>query len=100
MSAESRPHQPWPLDGERVASFCVFVAVLYMAYLTLRPVLLVVVLAAALASMSFGVFEWTTRRLRGRRRAAAVLVVLTLTLVLVGTLVAFAAIVIGRLVSE
>jgi predicted PurR-regulated permease PerM len=51
---------------------------LYFAFLTTRPVLAAIVLAAALASLAIRLFKWLCRRLHGRRRLAAVVSVLVL----------------------
>jgi len=59
---------------------------IYFAYLTTRPVLVAIVLAAALASLATRFFAWVVRRLHGRRRLAALLSVL---LLFVGVLAPF-----------
>ena len=77
-----------------------FLLLLYVAYLTVRPVLLSIVLAAAVASLASPFNRWLARRLRGRRRLASALsVVLVFLCVLVpfGLLVTL---VVERLVSE
>jgi predicted PurR-regulated permease PerM len=90
----------WPPETERVASVAVLVAVVYLAYRTLRPVLVVVVLAAALASLTAPLFDWTVRRLRGRRRLASALLVTALLLAVIGTLATVTVAIAGRLVGE
>jgi predicted PurR-regulated permease PerM len=73
---------------------------IYFAYLTTRPVLLAIVIAAAVASLATRFFAWMVRRLRGRRRLAAGLSVL---LLFVGVLAPFGflgTIVVQRLVVE
>lgn len=92
--------QSWFPGGERVASWLVLFTVLYLAYRTLRPVLLVVVLAAALVSLTSRMFEWLVERVRGRRRLASALMVFTLLVAVLGSLVFLGAVVLTRVVSE
>jgi predicted PurR-regulated permease PerM len=100
MTNESGATKPWHSDSERVASFVVLVGVIYLAYLTLRPVLLVVVLAGALATLTSRWFGWMVRRLRGRRRLAAVVLVVALVVGIAGLLITASVVIIARLVSE
>jgi predicted PurR-regulated permease PerM len=100
MTTEAPDSRAWRPDGERIASFVVMVTVLYFAYVTLRPVLVVVVLAAALASLTAGSFAWTVRRLRGRRRLAAMLMVLLLLGGVLGSFTVFAVSLLRRLVGQ
>jgi predicted PurR-regulated permease PerM len=92
--------QSWFPGGERVASWLVLFTVLYLAYRTLRPVLLVVVLAAALVSLTSRMFEWLVQRFRGRRRLASALMVFTLLVAVLGSLVLLGAVVLTRVISE
>ncbi|MBI5536501.1 MAG: AI-2E family transporter [Deltaproteobacteria bacterium] len=98
-NATSPPRSSLTIAG----SVLIFIAVLlliYFAYLTTRPVLLALVLAAAVASLASRLFAWMVRRLRGRRRVAALLSVLTLS---VGVFVPFGllgAVGVQRLVVE
>jgi predicted PurR-regulated permease PerM len=100
MKDETLQSQSWFPGGERVASLLVLFTVLYLAYRTLRPVLLVVVLAAALVSLTSRMFEWLVQRLRGRRRLASALMVFTLVVAVIGSLVFLGAVVLTRLISE
>jgi predicted PurR-regulated permease PerM len=96
--------QPAPRSFLTIAGGAlVFIAVLlliYFAYLTTRPVLLAIVLAAAAASLATPLFTWMVRRLRGRRRLAAVLSVLVLFVGMVGPLGFLGSVVVRRLVLE
>ncbi|MGZ3429358.1 MAG: hypothetical protein ACXVCV_22055, partial [Polyangia bacterium] len=59
----------------RVALMLAVLLLLYIAYLTVRPVLVSILLAAALASLVAPLFRWVIRRLHGRRRLASFCVV-------------------------
>src|SRR2546428_2978542 len=63
--------RPWFPGGERVAFFVGLLAALWAAYRTARPVLGAVVLAAAIASLSYPLYRVLARALR-RQRVAAV----------------------------
>jgi predicted PurR-regulated permease PerM len=79
---------------------CAGLALAYAAYLTVRPLLVAVLLGAAIASLAGGLFRWLVKRLRGRRRLAAALAV---AILFVGVLAPFALItglVVERLISE
>ena len=86
----NRNDQPTPRSFLSIAGdVLILIAVLlliYFAYLTTRPVLVAIVLAAALASLATRFFAWVVRRLHGRRRLAALLSVL---LLFVGVLASF-----------
>jgi len=86
----NRTDQPTPRSFLSIAGdVLILLAVLlliYFAYLTTRPVLVAIVLAAALASLAARFFAWMVRRLHGRRRLAALLSVL---LLFVGVLAPF-----------
>lgn len=103
MSADTADRTPprslLPLAGSALV-FVALLLLLYVAFLTTRPVLAAIVLAAALASLAYRLFDWTTRRLHGRRRLAALLSVF---LLFVGVLAPFGwlgTLVIQRLVVE
>jgi predicted PurR-regulated permease PerM len=97
---EEREERPWFPGGERVASFLGLLLILYAAYRLVRPVLLVLLIAAAIASLTHGwylrVAWWLGRR---RRLGAAVMVVLLLLGVL-GPLATAAVLAGERLVVE
>src|SRR6185312_5866024 len=86
----NRTDQPTPRSFLSIAGdVLILIAVLlliYFAYLTTRPVLVAIVLAAALASLATRFFAWVVRRLHGRRRLAAFVSVL---LLFVGVLAPF-----------
>src|SRR5690349_3688443 len=63
--------RPWFPGGERVAGFVGLLAALYAAWLTVRPVVGALVLAAAIASLSYPMYRGLGRILRRRRVAAA-----------------------------
>ena len=67
----NRTDQPTPRSFLSIAGdVLILLAVLlliYFAYLTTRPVLVAIVLAAALASLAARFFAWMVRRLHGRR---------------------------------
>ena len=92
--------RPWFPGGERVAFFLLLVATLYGAYLTIRPVLLAVVLAASVASLSFPLYERIARGLGNRRRLAAALSVGAVLVGAFGSISLFGALVVQRLVFE
>jgi predicted PurR-regulated permease PerM len=96
--------QPTPRSFLTIAGdVLIFIAVLlliYFAYLTTRPVLVAILLAAAVASLATRFFAWMVRRLRGRRRLAALVSVL---LLFVGVFAPFGflgTVVVRRLVVE
>lgn len=90
----------WFPGGARVALFVALLGVLYAAYLVLRPVILIVVFAAAIASLTVGMHRWVVRRLRGRQRLAAALTVLVLLLGVFGPLATLGTFAVARLVGE
>lgn len=75
--AERAPRSVLSIAGD-VLVFLGVLLLLYFAFLTTRPVLLAILLAAALASLAVRPFAWLCRRLHGRRRLAALLSVLLL----------------------
>ncbi len=93
------PRSLVPTGGQIVTVLAVLL-LLYVAYLTVRPVLVSILLAAALASLVAPLFHWLLRRLHGRRRMASLCVVgLTFGGILV-PIVLLATIVIQRLITE
>ena len=101
MDTGSNPTQRSVLAiAGNVLVFLGVLLLLYFTFLTTRPVLIALVLAAALASLATRFFAWMVRRLRGRRRLAAGLSVLVL---FVGVLAPFGflgTVVVRRLVYE
>jgi predicted PurR-regulated permease PerM len=79
---------------------CAMLALVYAAYLTVRPVLIAVLLAAAIASLFGRTFHWLVARLRGRRRLAAALAVLLIFLLVLVPATLITALIVERLVSE
>jgi predicted PurR-regulated permease PerM len=79
---------------------CALLALAYAAYLTVRPVLIAILLAAAISSLAAGFFRWLVVRLRGRRRLAAAVAVAVLFLGVLAPFAVITALVIERLVSE
>jgi predicted PurR-regulated permease PerM len=73
---------------------------LYVAYLTVRPVLLSVLLAGALASLVAPIFRWMLRLLRGRRRLAGALAVVVTFIGILAPLGLLVTIATQRLVAE
>lgn len=73
---------------------------LYVAYLTVRPVLVSIVLAAAVASLSSPFNRWIVRRLHGRRRLGSFVSVIVVFLCVFVPFGLLATLVIQRLVSE
>ena len=99
-SSDATPPRSLFATAGRVVMLLAFLFLLYVAYLTVRPVLVAVVLAAALATLVAPLFRWVMRRLRGRRRLASLCVVV---LVFVGGLApaaVLATVVVQRLVAE
>ena len=78
MSSEAEsPRSMVSIAGD-VLVFIAVLLLLYFAFLTTRPVLVALLLAAALSSLAVRLFGWIVRRLHGRRRLAALLSVLIL----------------------
>jgi predicted PurR-regulated permease PerM len=75
--AETPPRSMVSIAGD-VLVFIAVLLLLYFAFLTTRPVLVALLLAAALSSLAVRLFRWIVRRLHGRRRLAALLSVLVL----------------------
>lgn len=73
---------------------------LYIAYLTVRPVLVSLLVAAALASLMARLFGWVLRRLHGRRQLASLCVVALTFVGILAPLGLLAALVTQRLISE
>ncbi len=73
---------------------------LYIAYLTVRPVLVSIVIAAALASLVSPLFRWLLRRLRGRRRLASLSAVVVTFVGVLAPLAIVATVVAQRLIAE
>ena len=97
---EPRPPLSSVATAGRIVMMLALLLLLYVAYLTVRPVLVSLLLAAALASLVAPVFRWAIRRFHGRRRLASACVV---ALVFVGILApvgALAAFATERLIAE
>lgn len=96
--------QPTPRSFLSIAGdVLILIAVLlliYFAYLTTRPVLVAIVLAAALASLATRFFAWMVRRLHGRRRTASLLSVLLLFVGVLAPVGFLGTVVVQRLVIE
>lgn len=73
---------------------------LYVAYLTVRPVLVSILLAAALASLVAPLFRWVLRRLRGRRKLASLCVVVMTFVGILAPMGFLATVVTQRLIVE
>lgn len=99
-SATAIKSSSWFPGGERAAFVVGFALALYGAYVTVRPVLLIIVLAAAIASLAFGLFRRIARRLGGRRKLAAVVTVFALFLGIFVPLGTLAGVLIQRAVVE
>lgn len=101
MSTDVQPApRPFLAIAGDVLVLLAVLLLIYFAYLTTKPVLLAIVVAAAVASLGTRFFAWMVRRLRGRRRLAAVLSVL---LLFVGVFAPFGflgTVVVQRLVVE
>jgi predicted PurR-regulated permease PerM len=95
--APSRPFFP---GGDRIAFFVGFAASLYFAWLTVRPLMMSVVLAAAVASLSHRIYVRVRDRLGGRERLGALLTVLVILFCLVTPLATVGVFTAGRLVDE
>lgn len=102
MSTESTtpPSRISFLNGERIVIGLFLAFTLYLAYKTVRPVLVVVLLAAAIASLAHPVYKRVARWLGGRKRLAAGLTVLALFVCVLGPLSTLATLVIQRIVIE
>jgi predicted PurR-regulated permease PerM len=69
------PQSLVPPTGRLLVTVAILV-LLYVAYLTVRPVLVSILLAAALASLVAPIFRWMLRRFHGRRRLASICAVI------------------------
>lgn len=98
-SASRAPRSVLSIAGD-VLVFIAVLLLLYFAFLTTRPVLVAIVLAAALASLAIRPYEWLVRRLRGRRRLAALVTVFVLLTGVLAPLGLVGGVVIKRLVVE
>ena len=100
----SAPASRAPRSALSIAGYAlVFIGVLillYFAFLTTRPVLVAIVLAAAMASLALRPYEWMVRRLRGRRRLAALATVFLLLTGVLAPVGFVGALVVQRLVVE
>lgn len=92
--------RPWFPGGERVASFLGLCAILYAAYRTIRPVLLVLLVAAAAATLTSGLYRRIGAALHGRAKLAAALTVILLLLCVLVPLSTVGALAAERLVVE
>ena len=92
-ASTSGPPRSFVAIAARVVMMLGVLLLLYVAYLTLRPVLVTLLVAAALASLVAPLFRWVMRRFHGRRRLASVCVVALVFLGIlapIGTLATFA----------
>jgi predicted PurR-regulated permease PerM len=97
--AEGAPRSVLSIAGD-VLVFIAVLLLLYFAFLTTRPVLAAIVLAAALSTLAVRPFEWMVRRLRGRRRLASLATVLLLFLGVFAPLGVLGTVVVQGLVYE
>jgi predicted PurR-regulated permease PerM len=67
----------------RIALLVPAIIILYYVFQIFRPFLVSVILAAILVSLAYPAFEWTCRRLKGRRGWAALITCLWLTLLII-----------------
>lgn len=91
--------RPW-LTTNRLAMIGACVLTLYLTFITVRDLLGVLLIAAALSSLLLGFHDWLTRKLSGHRGLAAALIVFLLFVVILVPLSALAAVVIQQLISE
>ena len=54
---QGQPRTTWFPGGQRLAFFLLLVAILAVAFYTIRPVIVVLLFAAAVASLAFGWFQ-------------------------------------------
>src|SRR5262245_39180378 len=94
------PRTTWFPGGQRFAFFALLAGILGLAYYTIRPVLVVLLLAAAVASLSFSSYRRLAAALRGRGRIAAVLLVVAMIAGVLGPLVVLAILGVRRLAEE
>lgn len=86
--------------GERLVLALALGLTAYVTYLTVRPLLLALVLAAALATLTRPYARWAERRLRGRRRLASALTEIALFVCVLAPIGALGTFIIERLVVE
>jgi predicted PurR-regulated permease PerM len=98
-SASRAPRSVLSIAGD-VLVFIAVLLLLYFAFLTTRPVLVAIVLAAALASLAIRPYEWMVRRLHGRRRLAALATVFLLLTGVLAPIAFVGTLVVQRLVVE
>jgi len=84
----------------RIVMMLALLLLLYVAYLTVRPVLVSLLLAAALASLVAPLFRWVIRRFGGRRRLASACVVAVVFVGILAPVGALAALATQRLIAE
>src|SRR5262249_20835037 len=94
------PPRPWFPGGERTAAFVLLLALLYAAYLTVRPFLLAGLLAAAVASRTHRASRFVARRLGNRPRLGAALTTFVLIVGVLGPLVTGLAFAAEKLIAE
>lgn len=99
-TSETEPPRSFLAMAGRIVMLLAVLFLLYVAYLTVRPVLVSVVLAAALATLAAPLFRWVIRRFHGRRRLASLCVVVLVFVGVLAPLGALATVVTQRLVSE
>jgi len=94
------PPRSFVATAARIVLMLGVLLLLYVSYLTVRPVLVTLLVAAALASLVAPLFRWLIRRFHGRRRLASACVVALVfvgILAPIGTLATFAT---RRLIAE
>lgn len=96
----SEPRPPYFPGGQPLAFFLLLVAILLLAWYTVRPVLVTVLFAAAVASLSHGLYRRLTRLLRGHARVAAFTMLAGATLGVLGPIVALIVVGAQRIAAE
>ena len=99
-SSDASPPRSFLATAGRIVMLLAFLFLLYIAYRTVRPVLVSVVIAAALSTLAAPLYRWVVRRFGGRRRLASVCVVLLIFVGVLAPLGLMAAAVTQRLVGE
>lgn len=97
---ETTPPSASVAAAARIVMMLALLLLLYVAYLTVRPVLVSLLLAAALASLVAPVFRWAIRHFRGRRRLASACVVALVFVGILAPVAALATIATQRLIAE
>jgi predicted PurR-regulated permease PerM len=94
------PPRPLFATAARIVLLLAILLLLYVAYLTVRPVLVVIVLAAALASLVAPLFRFLVRHFHGRRRLASACAVALTFLCVLAPVGFLGTVAVQRLVAE